>query len=133
MRPRKSTIILQPPRVRGFIPIGYYANEQEPINLFLEEYEAIRLLDHMDLSQEETAEFMGVSRPTLTRIYKRARKKIAQALANSQQILIEGGTAIYDKQWFYCKNCQVLFDNPNKTANKYCPICSEQTIEIIEQ
>lgn len=128
MRPRKTTKILKPPRVRGFIPLGYYGNESEPIYLFLEEYESIRLLDFDNLSQAETAELMGISRPTLTRIYRRARQKIAQALTNSQQLLIEGGTAIYQSNWYECLTCKSHFDKQNEQQPITCPLCQSKNI-----
>ena len=43
------------------------------------------------MDQETAAGEMGVSRPTVTRIYASARKKIAQALAEGKAIHIEGG------------------------------------------
>ena len=45
---------------------------------------------------------MGVSRPTLSRIYTSARQKIAQALVRGVAIMIEGGVAYTDSEWFHC-------------------------------
>ena len=57
----------------------------------MDEFETIRLLDHVGLDQEKAAAEMGVSRPTVTRIYASARKKIADAIVLGQAICIEGG------------------------------------------
>jgi len=52
--------------------------------LNFDEYETIRLLDYEGLMQEEAAERMNVSRPTLTRIYENARKTMAKAFVEGK-------------------------------------------------
>ena len=58
----------------------------------LDEYEAIRLLDHLGLTQEACAVRMGVARTTVTAIYDSARKKLADALVNGKTLQIRGGS-----------------------------------------
>lgn len=128
-RPRQQSLVQIPPRVRGFIPLGYYADEDTAIQLNLEEFEAIRMLDYENLSQVEAANFMQISRPTLTRIYLRARKKIATALTESHQLLIEGGKAIFEGDWYSCYHCGNKFNGPQK--HDKCPLCSDDRIEKI--
>ena len=53
-----------------------------------DEYEVVRLLDYEGLSQEQCAEKMAVSRPTVTRMYEDARRKIADALVNGRDIVM---------------------------------------------
>ena len=130
-RPRNNSTIQIPPRVRGFIPVGYYADESEPLYLNIEEFEAIRLLDYEDQDQINAAKIMGISRPTLTRIYERARKKIAKALTESHQILIEGGKAIFNGEWQLCLSCNCRFNNPLKTTINNCPLCTSDKIKKI--
>jgi uncharacterized protein len=130
-RLRNFSKIQIPPRVKGFIPIGYYAGESEPVQLNIEEYEAIRLLDYENLSQEEAALVMQTSRPTLTRIYDRARKKIASALTESRQIKIEGGRAIFSSSWYECKPCLCRFNNSHSGIVKECPLCESEQILVI--
>jgi predicted DNA-binding protein (UPF0251 family) len=72
-------------------PAGIPAESLNWINLSLDEFETIRLLDHVGLDQEQAAAKMGVSRPTVTRVYASARRKIADALVTGQAICIEGG------------------------------------------
>ncbi len=131
-RPRQNSKIQIPPRIKGFTPMGYYSKESKPINLNIEEFEAIRLLDYEDMSQVEAAVIMEISRPTLTRIYDRARKKIAKALTESQQILISGGKTIFNGNWYECENCSCKFDNPNKKQVTECPLCSDNKILKLE-
>lgn len=132
-RPRNNCIAQKPPRVKGFNPIGYYANQQEPVILCLEEYESIRLLDYEGLNQTEAAELMHVSRPTLTRIYFRARKKMAIALTEARQISIEGGTAIYNEEWHECSNCLSHFNNPNMKTIDCCPLCGSYQVKNVSR
>lgn len=88
-RPQKQRCICSVPQVTGFSPQG-----REPsgnINLTYDEYEVIRLLDHKRMTQEQCAGRMGISRPTVTRIYDEARRKVADMLANGRTLTIGGG------------------------------------------
>ena len=89
-RKKKTRRVLQEPKFKGFRIFGKRANA-ESINLFVEEYEAIRLLDHEGLKQEAAAVKMNISRPTLTRIYETARQKIAQSITEGLNLRIAGG------------------------------------------
>lgn len=125
-RPIRLRKISNPPLISGFKP---YGDKLKPDNnpgifLHLEEYEAIRLCDHEMLSHQQAAEMMAVSRPTLTRIHSSARKKIADAMVNGRQLIIEGGKIFYDSEWYLCSRCGCYFNNPEKlTAVMECPLC----------
>ena len=43
------------------------------------------------MTQEQCAGRMGISRPTVTRIYDEARRKVADMLANGRTLTIGGG------------------------------------------
>ena len=88
-RPQKQRCICSLPRAGGFTPQGCEASGS--VNLTYDEYEAIRLLDHVQMTQEQCAERMGISRPTVTRIYDEARRKVADMLVNSRNLTISGG------------------------------------------
>ena len=90
-RPFKNRCINAQPASVVYKPAGIPARELEWVTLHLDEFETIRLLDHVGLDQEKAAAEMGVSRPTVTRIYASARKKIADAIVLGQAICIEGG------------------------------------------
>jgi predicted DNA-binding protein (UPF0251 family) len=64
------------------------------ITITIEELEALRLVDLDDLTQEEAALMMGVSRKTLWNDLQRARKKVVHALVNGYTIHIHGGDYI---------------------------------------
>ena len=90
-RPFKNRFVHGWPGSVVYKPAGIPARTLEWISLGLDEFETIRLLDHEGFEQKKVAELMGISRPTVTRIYARARKKIAEALTKSKAICIEGG------------------------------------------
>lgn len=77
------------PNIFYFEPRG--AANSEVVVLRVEELESIRLKDYLKIEQEEAAERMGVSQPTFNRIFKEARRKIAEALVEGKAIRIEGG------------------------------------------
>ena len=88
-RPPKQRCICSLPQVTGFTPQGCAADGT--VELTYDEYEVIRLLDHKRMTQEQCAGRMGISRPTVTRIYDEARRKVADMLANGRTLTIGGG------------------------------------------
>jgi uncharacterized protein len=130
-RPKRIRKIINPPLIRGFKPVGLESKHLPDIPVFLlyEEYEAIRLCDYEMLNHHEASQIMEVSRPTLTRIYSKARQKIAEALVKGHQIILEGGKVYFDSDWFKCNSCTSFFNNPFKeTPIKNCPLCGSYTI-----
>lgn len=131
-RPRNISNIQIPPRVNAFIPIGYYSDASEEISLNVEEYEVIRLLDYEGLTQAEAAEIMKLSRPTLTRIYERARFKVATFLTEARKLKIEGGKGVFSSGWLECNECACRFNNPHKEQLTTCVLCSSNNIQLIQ-
>ena len=109
-RPQKSRKICNPPKMMGFKPYGIAVCETEQITMQYDEYESIKLVNYDSLSQDEAAERMEVSRPTLTRIYNSALIKIAKAFVEGKSILIEGGNFEFEKDWYKCKKCFKLIE-----------------------
>lgn len=109
-RPQKSRKICNPPKMQGFKPFGIALCEADNIIMQYDEYESIKLVNYDNLPQEEAADQMEVSRPTLTRIYNSALKKIAQAFVEGKSIIIDGGNIEFEKDWFKCKKCFKLIE-----------------------
>jgi len=57
----------------------------------VDEYEAVRLIDHQGFTQEECSDYMGIARSTPQQIYLDARKKLASMLAEGRPLQIGGG------------------------------------------
>lgn len=66
--------------------------------LTVDEFEAIRLKDFLNLEQGEAAKKMNISQPTFHRLLLEARKKIADAIVNGKAIRIEGGNYKFSRQ-----------------------------------
>ena len=81
-----------------------------------EEYESVKLVVYDNLSQGDAAKKMNVSRPTLTRIYNSALKKIGQGFVEGKSIIIKGGNFEFEKEWYKCKTCFKLVDGVKDTA-----------------
>lgn len=90
-RPFKPRRISCAPGVTVYKPAGIPARELAWMRLGVDEYEAVRLVDYEGLEQEAAAERLGVSRPTVSRILTRGRRKLAQMLVDGAALLIEGG------------------------------------------
>lgn len=125
-RPKRKRNVTNPPIMEGFKPFGIPITDIEPVILFFEEYEAIRLLDYLGMTQLEAAREMAVSRPTLTRIYEKARRNIAEAFVNGKAIFIEGGDYHTDAFWYRCEDCHKLLISEQEILS--CSYCQSEKI-----
>ena len=116
-RPRKCRKVCCLPKYNEFIPANVEEESKETIILTVDEYEAIRLIDHENFSQEECSEYMGVARTTVQQIYTLARKKLSQMLVDGKKLEIRGGQyRLCDGKEEYCgcggcrrhKRCRTL-------------------------
>jgi len=76
------------PKYKRFVPT--YNEQNGVMELNNDEMEAIYLMDYKGLYQENAAKNMNISRPTLSRIIKNARKKMATAIVLGYEINIVG-------------------------------------------
>lgn len=120
-RRQQNRQVFNPPRNRKWN--AYKSAEQKRVVLTFDEYESIRLLDYEGLKQIEAAEHLQVSRPTLTRIYQKARKKIALALVKHYNIDIEGGNVKINETWYRCEKCKITFNTYDEHIT--CPLCKD--------
>ncbi len=90
-RPRKRKRVCDLPKHRVFGPLNRREEISQQIDMTIEEYESIRLIDIEFLDQEDCAEVMGVARSTVQRIYNDGKRKLADSLVNGKILNIEGG------------------------------------------
>jgi predicted DNA-binding protein (UPF0251 family) len=79
------------PGVTYFKPRGIPLRSLQQIVITVDELEAMRLADFLQMTQEDVAQRMQVSRPTVTRMLSRAHRVVAEALVHGKAICIEGG------------------------------------------
>ena len=92
-RPRKDRKICRLPKITSFSPTNdFVATDQNIVYLSVDEYEAIRLIDHEGLNQEECAIQMEIARTTAQKIYNEARRKLSVMLIEGTGLTIEGGS-----------------------------------------
>ena len=89
-RPCKAKRVCAKPSVEVFGPLDQETDGK--VELTLEEYETIRLIDLLECTQEECAAQMGVARTTVQRIYAQARQKLAVFLVEGRPLQIGGGS-----------------------------------------
>ena len=82
----KPVTIPNPSKVEKFIPQPRTTSKS--ITIEHAEVEALRLVDLEGLSQEEAGIEMGVSRGSIWRLVKNARRKVAQALTEGRALTV---------------------------------------------
>jgi len=130
------------PPVKAYHPLGVPLADMEEVIFKVEEIEAIRLKNHLNLEQEDCARMMEVSRPTFQRILTEAYAKVADAFTNGKAIRIEGGSYCLgqgqcrrrERQLDYMEGCRFYdsglelsaTDNPPVHQTKIA-VCAEST------
>lgn len=116
------------PRYTCFVPLGKPKCEMSETGLKLEELEAMRLKDIEDLSQEQCARKMQVSRQTFQNIIDTARKKVAFALMEGNSIRISGGNyrPVFCK--FRCFDCGSIYEIKKEKDRQTCPNCGSARV-----
>lgn len=109
-RPRMRRRICGMPNHLKFFPM----DSNGTVNLLVEEYEVIRLIDYKKLTQEECAQIMGIARTSVQKMYDEARYKIAQILVEGKTLQIDGGDYYVCNDNLPCKG-----DFCNKFSKKY--------------
>jgi len=135
-RPKLRRRVGFEPTVDYFKPAGKTITEE--VVLTLEEYEAIRLKDLLELDQATAAKKMKISQPTFNRILKSARKKIANALITGKAIRVQGGNFMIARRRAgvgpggncVCQNCGHIEPKirGQPCLKRRCPKCGSQMI-----
>lgn len=115
-RPKKCRLV-------GFVPDNPCFHPQlqnsDEVVLSIEEVEAIRLSDYMEMEQDIAAESMNVSRGTFQRIINSARKKTADAMVHGKTIRIQGGNYMLSAGKSCCRRHSGL------CSGRICEKCSD--------
>lgn len=121
-RPSKCRKICGSPDALMFKPTGFKAENLKIIELKLDEFEALRLADYLEMYHEEAAKEMGVSRQTFGNILKRARAKTAKFLIEGSALSIDASGVKFseDSSYAFCEHCG---KNKKKHENGHCPDC----------
>ncbi len=113
-RPCKRRRICALPVCRCFGPMDSQEPPRLTVQMTLDEFETIRLIDWQGLTQEKCAERMNVARTTVQAIYTNARQKLADCLVNRRELSIEGGEYL-------------LCDGAAACGCEKCPKCPGKT------
>lgn len=109
-RPRIRRRVCQMPGHLNFSPRASCGK----VNLLVEEYEVIRLIDYKGLNQEECADVMGVARTSVQKMYNEARHKLSQALVEGKSLQIGGGDYYICDDNSFCHRRFCSRNHPNK-------------------
>jgi predicted DNA-binding protein (UPF0251 family) len=119
-RPKKCRWVETEPGVTFFKPRGIPLRSLQQIVITVDELEAMRLADFLEMTQEEVAQRMQVSRPTVTRMLSRAHRAVAEALVHGKAICIQGGDYRVGQQCQSCGQWSVLGEEGTGTEGCTC-------------
>jgi len=117
-RPRKCKRVCNMPEINTFGPYPKDKGIGDFVEMTVEEFETIRMIDHEGFIQEECAESMGVGRSTVQRIYEDARKKIADSLVNGKILKVQGGDYIVCEELKDVEKCEPCFRNRHRRGSR---------------
>lgn len=104
-RPVKQRRVCELPETIEFAPCN--KDKLMTVEMSVDEYEVIRLIDHLHLTQNECSQQMNVARTTVQAIYDNARGKVSDAIVNGKKLIIQGGNYTLCSESRFCcgKNC----------------------------
>jgi len=127
--PYRRRRIDSPPRWTRFKPAGIPRRRLAQTILSVDEYEAIRLADHLGLEHLEASRLMGISRPTFTRVVEKARHKVAKSLVEGRELIISGGNFSLVRTLFRCRDCGDVTPGHSESKPAACPECESDDLE----
>lgn len=116
-RPMKGRNVCGLPKAYQFGPRDHPINDDSVVQMTIDEYESIRLIDLEGLTQEQCAQQMMIARTTVQAIYAEARKKVADTIINAKRLMIQGGNFhLCNGERPFCKQhgCRRNFNRSNQ-------------------
>ena len=126
-RQEKCRTVKAPPQHFSFNAVKKISKSEHPVNMRFDEFEAIRLSDKLGYDHIRAAEIMGISRPTFTRLLKKARQKMAVFLIDGRPLKISGGSILFSENVYCCRNCQRPFLWEQEDV-PICPVCQKSYV-----
>ena len=127
-RPKLKRLVQRPPLFSDFKPMGVRGQELPTIELALDEFEAIRLADYEGLDHAASAEKMGISRSTFSRLVEKARFKTASFMIDGRRLHIDGGDIHFHGNLLKCHGCGHMFNVAFEEEIKQCPSCESMNL-----
>ncbi len=119
-------------------PHNFYFQSEDgnsSVGLNIAEFEALRLKHYISLTQKSSADTMGVSQPTFSRILEKAHGKITQALIEGKNIRVYGGKVNLkqDFKGYGCLNCDEEWEDKLASKNRKvnCSNCSSKKVYFL--
>lgn len=125
-RPKKYRWVETAPEVTFFKPRGIPLRALQQTVITVDELEAMRLADFLEMTQEEVAQKMNISRPTVTRMLARAHGAVADALVHGKAICIQGGDYRLGRR---CQSCGAWAELEGEAPGVGCCSCQVQALE----
>ncbi len=127
-RPQNNRIVNNPPLFNEFKPVGIIGRNLSKIYISIDEYEAIRLADKLQLSHLEASKEMNVSRSTFSRLIEGARQKMAEFITTGKMLAIEGGNIHFTNNIIKCFDCGYMFNIKIEEYFSECPECKSKNL-----
>ena len=127
--PYRKRRIHQPPGFKNFKPSGIPRNRLKTVTLTVDEHEAIRLADYEGMEHLKASERMAISRPTFTRLIEKARNKLARAIVDGMELVVEGGNIEFQNTLRRCRECGDEQLSPSDLNIEDCPECGSDDVE----
>jgi len=121
--------IASPPRFSNYKPSGIPRRNLDQITITIDEFEAFRLADYEGHDHLEASVQMQISRPTFSRLIEKARSKIAHAIVDGLELVIEGGNIDFSQGMHRCRDCGEEHIHAINQTIADCPECGSDNVE----
>jgi uncharacterized protein len=132
-QPYRTRKVNQPPQFTNFKPRGIPKKYLKRTELYIDEFEAIRLADYCGMDHQQAAEQMQISRPTFTRLIKKARQKIATMLNEGMELIISGGNFELLNTLYHCRDCGETTRIPLYLKSDNCLECGSENVDDLAE